>query len=59
MYSYLGNHFKKHGQMCETVTYKIFVTLNFSIKHKVLTFLTVAECDIMGRVITQTRGQAF
>ena len=53
------DHFKKHGQVYETVTYKIFVTLNSSIKHKVLIFFTVAECDIVGRVTTQKRGQAF
>ena len=72
MFSYSGNHFKKHGQLYETVTQKNFVTLNSSlgfgresvslsnpcssIKLKILIFFTVAECDIMGRVITQTRG---
>ena len=33
--------------------------LSSSRKHKILIFVTVAAWDIMGRVITQARGQAF
>ena len=42
-----------------TITYKIFVTYNSSRKHKILIFFTVADWDTMGRIIIETRGQAF
>ena len=53
------NHVKKHGQVYEIFTYKIFVMPNYSRKYKILLFFTVADWDTMGCVITQTRGQAF
>ena len=37
----------------------IFARLNSSTKHKILLFYTVAAWDAMGRVMTQTYGQAF
>ena len=46
-------------QVAKTVSYKFFVTLSSSRKRKILIFVTVADWDIMGRVITQGRGQAF
>ena len=42
-----------------TITYKIFVTLNPSRKHKILIFFTVADWGTMGRIIIKTRGEAF
>ena len=53
------NHFKKHGQVYKTATYKIFVTLNSFIKHKVLIFFTVAECDIVGVVQLKNVAKLF
>ena len=55
----MENHFKKHGQVNEIVTYKIFVLLNSSRKPKNLLFFTMADWDKSGHVIAQTRGQAF
>ena len=46
-------------QVAKTVSYKFFVTLSSSRKHDILIFVTVADWDIMCRVITQARGQAF
>ena len=59
MFCYSGNQFKRHGQVHEIVTYKIFVTHNSSRKHKILIFFPVVNWGSMGRVVTQTRGQAF
>ena len=56
-YYYLRSSFKKHGQVLRN---SYIQNLCDSLrKHKILTFFTVADCDIMGRIITQTRGQAF
>ena len=55
MFCYSKNHFKKHRQVCETVTCKIFITLNFSRKHKILLFFTAVNSGTMDRVITITR----
>ena len=59
MFWYSINQFKKHGQVYEIVTYKIFVTLNPSRKQKILIFFTVADCGTTGRIITQTRDKLF
>ena len=59
MFCYSGNHFKKHGQVHEIVTYEIFVRLNFSRKLKILLFFTVVDLGTMRQVITQTRAQTF
>ena len=56
---YTENHIKKHGQVNEIVTYKIFVSFNSSRKPKILLFFAVADLDTIGHVIRQTRGQAF
>ena len=56
-YYYLRNSFKKHDQVLRNSC--IQNLCNSFIEHKILTFFTVADCDIMGRIITQTRGQAF
>ena len=59
MFCYTRNQFKKHGEVYDIVTYKVFVTLNIFKEQKILIFLTVADCSTMGRIITQTRGEAF
>ena len=58
MLFYSRNQFKKHGQLYEIVTYKIFVTLNSSRKHKIQIFFTVDGWGTLGHITTQTRGQA-
>ena len=57
IFYYSINSFKKHGQVLQNSYIKNFCK-SFR-KYKILTFLTVADGDIMGRIITQTRGQAF
>ena len=59
VFCYSRNHLKMHQQMYEVVTYKILITLNSCIKHKILIFFTVVDWDSMGRVIEQTGGQDF
>ena len=59
MLCYSRNQFKKHGQVYGIVTYKIFVTLNYSRKYTILIFFTVADWGAMERIITQPRDQAF
>ena len=58
MLFYSRNQFKKHGQLYEIVTYKIFVTLNFSRKHKIQIFFTVADWGTLGHITTPARSQA-
>ena len=53
-YHYLRNSFKKDGQVLRN-SYIQNLCNSFR-KHKVLTFFTVADCDLMGRIITQTGG---
>ena len=57
MFYYSINSFKKHGQVLQN-SYIKNLCKSFR-KQKILTFLIVADGDIMGRIITQTRGQAF
>ena len=58
MFCYTRSYFKKHGQVYKIVIHKIFAIFSSSRQHKIL-FFTANDCDTMGRVIKQTRGQAF
>ena len=53
MFCYSRNHFKQHEQVYGIITYKIFVTLNFFRKRKILLFFAVTDWGTMGQHVVK------